>query len=209
MEKNAIINLKTELYRNRNVISITAMNFGCVSKIKGVLILAKGIVKTNAMRILDQKKVPFVSHTYDHSDGKIDGAAVARKMGQDPERVFKTLVTIGHSKNYYVFVIPVESELHLKNAAKAVGEKSVEMIHVKEINGVTGYIRGGCSPIGMKKHYVTVLDESCLSLPTMIVSGGKIGFQIELAPKDLITVCDAKTAQLTQDRKEDSEKVES
>ena len=165
---------------------------------KEVSTLAKAAAKTNAMRILEQKKIDFISHTYDHSDGKIDGAAVAQKMGQSPQTVFKTLVTIGHSKNYYVFVIPVTSELHLKNAAKAVGEKSIEMIPVKEINRVTGYIRGGCSPIGMKKQYVTVLDESCLNLPKMIVSGGKIGFQIELEPKDLIAVCDARTAQLTQ-----------
>ena len=160
--------------------------------------MAKSVAKTNVMRILEQKKIDFVSHTYDHSDGKIDGTAVAKKMGQSPQMVFKTLVTVGHSKNYYVFVIPVESELHLKNAAKAVGEKSVEMIPVKEINRVTGYIRGGCSPIGMKKQYVTVLDESCLTLSSMIVSGGKIGFQIELDPNDLISACGAQTAKLTQ-----------
>ena len=154
--------------------------------------------KTNVMRILEKKKISYQAHSYPHGKEPVDGATVARLLGQDPQQVYKTLVAQGHSKNYYVFVIPVTSELHLKNAAKAVGEKSIEMIPVKEINRVTGYIRGGCSPIGMKKQYVTVLDESCLNLPKMIVSGGKIGFQIELEPKDLIAVCDARTAQLTQ-----------
>lgn len=154
--------------------------------------------KTNAMRILEKAKIPFQSHTYDHSDGAIDGVSVAQKLGQDENRVFKTLVTQGAGKNYYVFVIPVAKELALKAAAKAVGEKSVEMIPVKDINRVTGYIRGGCSPIGMKKQFRTVLDASALEPDTIIFSGGKIGFQIEMAPRDLIALIDADTADITQ-----------
>lgn len=155
--------------------------------------------KTNVMRILDKAKITYTAHTYDHSDGAIDGAAVAEKLGQNPERVFKTLVTKGAGRDYYVFVVPVLKELDLKKAARSVGEKHVEMIHVKDINKVTGYIRGGCSPIGMKKQFVTVFDESAESIETIIVSAGKIGYQIELAPKDLIELVGAKTAEITAD----------
>ena len=118
-------------------------------------------------------------------------------MGQPPEQVFKTLVTRGAGRDYFVFVIPVEKELDLKAAAKAVGEKSVEMIKVADINKVTGYVRGGCSPIGMKKSFVTVFDDSCLALPAIIVSAGKIGYQIRLAPTDLIRLAEGKTAPIT------------
>lgn len=155
--------------------------------------------KTNVMRILDKAKITYKAHTYDHSDGAIDGAAVAEKMGQNPEQVFKTLVTKGAGRDYYVFVVPVLKELDLKRAAKSVGEKHVEMIHVKDINKVTGYIRGGCSPIGMKKQFVTVFDKSAENIETIIVSAGKIGYQIELAPKDLIEIVGAKTAEITAD----------
>lgn len=155
--------------------------------------------KTNVMRILDKAKITYKAHTYDHSDGAIDGAAVAEKMGQNPEQVFKTLVTKGAGRDYYVFVVPVLKELDLKKAAKSVGEKHVEMIHVKDINKVTGYIRGGCSPIGMKKQFVTVFDKSAENIQTIIVSAGKIGYQIELAPKDLIEIVGAKTAEITAD----------
>lgn len=155
--------------------------------------------KTNVMRILDKAKITYKAHTYDHSDGAIDGAAVAEKMGQNPEQVLKTLVTKGAGRDYYVFVVPVLKELDLKKAAKAVGEKHVEMIHVKDINKVTGYIRGGCSPIGMKKQFVTVFDKSAENIETIIVSAGKIGYQIELAPKDLIEIVGAKTAEITAD----------
>ena len=155
--------------------------------------------KTNVMRILDKAKITYKAHTYDHSDGAIDGAAVAVKMGQNPEQVFKTLVTKGAGRDYYVFVVPVLKELDLKRAAKSVGEKHVEMIHVKDINKVTGYIRGGCSPIGMKKQFVTVFDKSAENIETIIVSAGKIGYQIELAPKDLIELVGAKTAEITAD----------
>lgn len=155
--------------------------------------------KTNVMRILDKAKITYKAHTYDHSDGAIDGAAVAEKMGQNPEQVFKTLVTKGAGRDYYVFVVPVLKELDLKKAAKSVGEKHVEMIHVKDINKVTGYIRGGCSPIGMKKQFVTVFDKSAENIETIIVSAGKIGYQIEFAPKDLIEIVGAKTAEITAD----------
>ena len=155
--------------------------------------------KTNVMRLLDKAKITYKAHTYDHSDGAIDGAAVAEKMGQNPEQVFKTLVTKGAGRDYYVFVVPVLKELDLKKAAKSVGEKHVEMIHVKDINKVTGYIRGGCSPIGMKKQFVTVFDKSAENIETIIVSAGKIGYQIELAPKDLIELVGAKTAEITAD----------
>ena len=129
--------------------------------------------KTNAMRMLERAKVAYTAHEYPHEEGQaVDGANVARLTGQDPARVFKTLVTQGADRSYYVFVVPVLAELDLKKAAKAAGVKSVAMIHVADINKVTGYIRGGCSPVGMKKQFVTVFDESCLAQDTMLVSGG-------------------------------------
>jgi Cys-tRNA(Pro)/Cys-tRNA(Cys) deacylase len=157
-------------------------------------------VKTNAMRILDRAQINYNSYSYDHSDGLIDGVSVANKMGQPVERVFKTLVTQGTSREYYVFVIPVAQELDLKAAARSVGEKAVEMIKVADINKITGYIRGGCSPIGMKKEYKTVLDSSCEALDTIIVSAGKIGYQIELAPSDLIKLIHCKTESIAIQR---------
>ena len=134
---------------------------------------------------------------YDTGCSQVLAALVARLTGQDPARVFKTLVTQGADRNYYVFVVPVLAELDLKKAAKSVGEKSVAMIHVADINKVTGYIRGGCSPVGMKKQFVTVLDESILAQPTVMVSGGRIGTQVELAPADLIKAARATTAAIT------------
>ncbi len=159
--------------------------------------MAKDNNKTNVMRILDQAKIPYNHYFYDHEDGKIDGVSVAHKLGQNVEQVFKTLVTRGAGREYYVFVIPVAQELNLKAAAKSVGEKSVEMIHVDEINKVTGYIRGGCSPVGMKKQFQTVIDNSCEQLSTIIVSAGKIGAQVEVAPQDLLRFIGGKTAALT------------
>ena len=153
--------------------------------------------KTNAMRMLDRGKVPYTVHTYDHSDGRIDGVSVAAKVGIDPERVYKTLVTRGSSGGDFVFVIPVALELDLKKAARAVGAKSVAMIRVEEINKVTGYIRGGCSPVGMKKRYPTVFDSRALGLETIVVSGGRIGTQVELDPGALMAAVGAKTADLT------------
>jgi len=156
--------------------------------------------KTNAMRILDRAKIPYAVHTYEAADGKIDGLSVAAKVGEDPERVWKTLVTRGASGGYFVFVIPVGLELDLKKAAKSVGEKSVAMIRVDEINKVTGYIRGGCSPVGMKKLYPTVFDSRAEGLSTVIVSGGRIGTQIELEPAALIKAVGARTADITAGR---------
>lgn len=141
-------------------------------------------IKTNAMRILERQKIPYQVMTYE-CDEFVDALKIADQLGQPYEKMYKTLVTIGSSKNYFVFVIPIHRELDLKKAARSVGEKSVAMIHVKEINAVTGYIRGGCTAIGMKKQYVTRIDESAEKLETMIVSGGKIGAQIELKPEDL------------------------
>jgi len=153
--------------------------------------------KTNVMRLLEQKKIKYTAHEYPHSDAPVDGVTVAMLTGQDPDKVFKTLVLRGVSKTIYVFVIPVAEELDLKKAAKAAGEKSVAMIHVSEITALTGYVRGGCSPIGMKKQYKTFFHESCLECDTMIVSAGKIGYQIELDPKELIKLSRGRTAFLT------------
>ncbi len=160
--------------------------------------MAKENNKTNVMRILDQAKIPYRYYFYDHEDGKIDGVSVAHKLGQKEEQVFKTLVTRGASREFYVFVVPVAKELNLKAAAKSVGEKSVEMIHVDEINKTTGYIRGGCSPIGMKKQFKTVIDSSCEQLASIIVSGGKIGAQVEVEPKALLTLIQGTTSAIAE-----------
>ena len=153
-------------------------------------------VKTNAMRILERMKISFTHLTYECKEFE-DGIQIADMLGLPHEKVYKTLVTVGASKNYFVFVIPVEAELDLKAAARAVGEKSVAMIHVKEINQITGYIRGGCTAIGMKKQYVTRVDASAETLETIIVSGGRIGSQIELAPADLLQASAAEYADIT------------
>jgi Cys-tRNA(Pro)/Cys-tRNA(Cys) deacylase len=137
------------------------------------------------MRFLDKNKIPYNTYSYENKDGKIDGVAVAEKIGKGVESVFKTLVAQGQSRELYVFVIPVNEELDLKKAAKVAGEKKIEMIHVKDINKHTGYIRGGCSPLAMKKLYKTFIDISAEGLPNMIFSGGKIGLQIEANPKDI------------------------
>ncbi|ATW26058.1 Cys-tRNA(Pro) deacylase [Candidatus Formimonas warabiya] len=148
-------------------------------------------VKTNAMRILDTKGIAYRVMTYDSQDGKIDSVSVAQKVGKAPETVYKTLVTQGSSRNIYVFIIPVEAELDLKKAALCAKEKNIDLIPVKDIQKWTGYIRGGCSPVGMKKSYPTFIDESGLRLPGMAVSGGKIGIQIELSGEDLREVTGA------------------
>lgn len=151
-------------------------------------------LKTNAMRILDSKKVSYEMLSYESEDGKIDGISVAHKIGVDEKNVFKTLVAQGTSKELYVFVIPVSEELDLKNAAKIAGEKKVEMIAVKDIMKYTGYIRGGCSPIGMKKNYKTFIHESAEDLDFIIFSAGKIGHQIKMNPKDLLSAVEGKFA---------------
>ena len=143
--------------------------------------------KTNVMRVLEQKKIPYTPHSYPHTEGEaVDGATVAALLGRDPGEVYKTLVTRGASKANYVFVVPVLAELDLKKAAKTVGEKSIELIHVKELTPLTGYVRGGCSPIGMKKRFKTVVDASAQAHAAILVSAGKIGRQVELSPDALV-----------------------
>lgn len=149
-------------------------------------------IKTNAMRILDSKKINYEMITYESKDGKIDGISVAHKIGIDEANVFKTLVAQGTSKELYVFVIPVAEELNLKEAAVITGEKKIEMIHVNDIMKHTGYIRGGCSPIGQKKEYKTFIHESAKKLDFIIVSAGKIGYQIKINPNDLVNVVSGK-----------------
>lgn len=148
--------------------------------------------KTNAMRILESMKIPFSQYTY-ACDEFVDALKIADQLGLPYEKVYKTLVTKG-ARDYFVFVIPIDRELDLKAAARSVGEKSLEMIHVKDINAVTGYIRGGCTAIGMKKQYVTRLDVSAAALPAIVVSGGRLGCQIELAPGDLLSAARAEYA---------------
>jgi Cys-tRNA(Pro)/Cys-tRNA(Cys) deacylase len=162
--------------------------------------------KTNAMRMLERAKVPYTPHEYPHEEGQaVDGATVARLTGQDPARVFKTLVTQGADHAYYVFVVPVLAELDLKKAARAVGAKSVAMLHVADLNRVTGYVRGGCSPVGMKKQFVTVFDASCLRQPTILVSGGRIGTQVEAEPAGLVRAVRGLTAQITAEKAAEAE----
>lgn len=155
-------------------------------------------IKTNAMRILEREGIPFSHYTYECEEF-IDGVRIADKLSLPHEKVFKTLVTQGNSKNYFVFVIPVDRELDLKKAARAVGEKSVAMIHVKDINSITGYIRGGCTAIGMKKQYVTRLDRCADGQETIMVSGGRIGSQIELRPEDFLAACRGEYADICQE----------
>ncbi|MCR5450488.1 MAG: Cys-tRNA(Pro) deacylase [Erysipelotrichaceae bacterium] len=155
--------------------------------------------KTNAMRILDSEGIAYTVHTYDASDGIVDGVTAARKLGQDPDQVFKTLVTRGNDRQFYVFVIPVKEELDLKACARSVDVRSVEMIHVKELQGITGYIRGGCSPVGMKKQFRTVFDETVLLFDHVFVSGGRIGTQIEVDPEDLIRITGASAAAIIRE----------
>lgn len=145
-------------------------------------------IKTNAMRFLDSKKIAYSVNTYECEDF-VDGVHIAQMLGQDEDMSYKTLVTKGKGGGYFVFVLPVARELDMKKAAKTVGEKSVEMLHVKDINAVTGYIRGGCSPLGMKKQFPTVVDQSARGFETIIISGGRLGSQIMLSPDDLVSAC--------------------
>ena len=154
--------------------------------------------KTNVIRFLEQKKIDFKIHTYSQ-DEAISGVEVAEVLGQNPDMVFKTLVTAGKSGNHYVFMIPVAKELDLKKAAKAVGEKNVEMIKSKELLPLTGYIHGGCSPVGMKKFFATTIDETAKNFPTIMFSGGAIGVQIETTLAELSKVIRFSTANLTKE----------
>ena len=149
------------------------------------------MTKTNALRILETANVAYTAREYDVSDGEISGVAVATKIGQEPERVFKTLVTEGKTTGFNVFVVPSNVELDLKKAAQAAGDKYVEMIKSRELEPKTGYIHGGCSPIGMKKHFPTFIDETAQLFETINVSGGRIGLQVELSPYDLAKLTDA------------------
>lgn len=152
--------------------------------------------KTNVMRTLEQKKIPYTAHSYPHGDEAVDGVQVAQLIGRPVEQVYKTLVAVGASKKNYVFVIPADYALDLKKAAKAVGEKSIAMLKVSELLGLTGYVRGGCSPIGMKKLFPTFVHESCLEQDAIIVSAGKIGQQVEVAPDALLKLVRGRTADI-------------
>lgn len=154
--------------------------------------------KTNVMRVLDARKISYESHSYE-PDAAMSGEEIAGILGEDPAKVFKTLVTQGKSGAYYVFVVPVEAELDLKKAAKASGEKAVSMIKQKELLALTGYVHGGCSPIGMKKQFPTFIHETAAGFDKVFVSAGRVGFQIELAPGDLIGAAGCKMADLVQD----------
>lgn len=152
-------------------------------------------VKTNAVRILDRNKIEYELNKYECDDFK-DGVSIADMLEQSYDMSFKTLVTVGKSGKYYVFAIPVDKEINMKKAAKEVGEKNIEMVHVKDINAVTGYIRGGCTPIGTKKNYPTVINESAKEHEKIIVSGGRLGLQIILKPDDLVKVTNGRYADI-------------
>ena len=141
--------------------------------------------KTNAMRFLEKNKIPYEERTYE-CDEFIDGITVANALGQPLAETFKTLVAHGRSGSFYCFLIPVDKELDLKKAAKSVGEKSVELLHVKDLTAVTGYVRGGCTPIGMKKQFMTVVHSTAEPLDTFFISGGRIGVQIKVSPRALV-----------------------
>lgn len=149
--------------------------------------------KTNVMRLLDKAGIAYSSHTYD-PDPTMSGEEIAAILGEDPDKVFKTLVTQGKSGQYYVFVIPVKAELDLKKAAGSAGEKSVSMIRQKELLPLTGYVHGGCSPVGMKKAFPVFMHESCKAYEHIFVSAGKVGYQIEVSPEDLIRITGSETA---------------
>ncbi len=152
-------------------------------------------VKTNAMRILDKNKVKYTPHTYECTEFT-DGAQIADTLGQDHAKVYKTLVTVGKSREHYVFVLPIDDEIDFKKAAKVVGEKSLEMLPLKELTPLTGYVRGGCTSIGMKKQFPTVFHTSIEALPTVLVSGGALGLQLELVPADLIKAAGGRVADI-------------
>ena len=155
------------------------------------------VEKTNPVRILEKENIPFTLHDYSDK-GVVAGIDVAESMGEDPREVFKTLVTTGKSGRFYVFVVPVTSELDLKKGAAAVGEKSVSMLPSKDLLSATGYVHGGCSPLGIKRHTVAVLDSSAEGLDRIFVSAGRIGLQMELSPKDLIGVLKPIVADITR-----------
>ena len=150
--------------------------------------------KTNAIRLLETQQVPYELIEYEAADGKIDGLSVAEKIGHPPKHVYKTLLTTAGAGKYFVCIIPVEKELNLKKVAKEVGEKKIDLLPVKDLLAITGYIRGGCSPMGMKKLFPTILDEEAINLPYIIVSGGKIGLQVKMTVEHLLLMTKGKTA---------------
>jgi Cys-tRNA(Pro)/Cys-tRNA(Cys) deacylase len=155
--------------------------------------------KTNAMRLLDRDKIPYKLYEYEVMEGKTDGITVAASIGKDPDQVFKTLVTVGPSRTHYVFVIPVAKELNLKKAAKVTGEKKIEMIPMKDLLPTTGYIHGGCSPIGLKKQFRTFIHETCRQYKTIIFSGGARGVQVEVGLEDLLRATGAEVEDLVSE----------
>lgn len=155
--------------------------------------------KTNVMRVLEQHKIAYKPHEYPHGKDAVDGVSVAELLGQNPDQVFKTLVARGKSGGFHVFVIPVAKELDLKKAAKAAGEKSVEMVHVKELLGLTGYVRGGCSPVGMKKRFPTYIHSSAGEHPFIYISAGVRGLQLKIAPAELIAFVGATVAEISRE----------
>ena len=157
-----------------------------------------GVVKTNVIRILDKEKIPYTCTTYEVKDGKIDGVSVAHKVGKPVEQVFKTLLVQGKSKACYVCVIPVEKELNMKKVSELTKEKNIDMLPLQDLTKTTGYIRGGCSPIGMKKAFRTFIDESAAHLEKITLSAGKVGVQVELKPEDLMQLIQAEYADLTK-----------
>lgn len=158
--------------------------------------------KTNVMRLLEKKKIPYRAYCYVES-GAVNGVQVAAILGQNPEQVFKTLVTVGKTGNHYVFVIPVKEELDLKKAATTVGEKKIEMLKSRELLGLTGYVHGGCSPIGMKKFFPTVIHETAAQMDTIFFSGGKIGYQVQVSLQDLEKIIRFSLADLIEDHEEE------
>ena len=169
-------------------------------KLKSVINMkqANKIEKTNAIRFLEQKKINFETYTYPHTDEAVSGEVVAELINKDPKIVFKTLVGVGNSKTNYVFVIPVLKNLDLKKVSKLTNEKNISLIPVKELLTLTGYVRGGCSPIGMKKQFKTFFHESCLNYEKIIFSGGKIGLQVEINPTDVIKLINARTENIIE-----------
>jgi Cys-tRNA(Pro)/Cys-tRNA(Cys) deacylase len=161
--------------------------------------MAKKEAKTNAMRMLETAGIAYTEHTYETEDGAIDGLSVAKKCGEDPAQVFKTLVTVADTREHYVFVVPVEAKLDLKAAARAAGVKSVEMIPQKDLLKTTGYIHGGCSPVGMKKPFPTVFDETAVLYDRIMVSGGRVGVQVEVSPDDLVRITRGSYAAIARD----------
>lgn len=155
--------------------------------------------KTNAVRIVEAEGIPYDMYEYDAPAGFLDGISVAASLGQNPKQVFKTLVTVGGSGAHYVCVIPVQRELNLKKAAKHFGEKKLEMLPARQITDVTGYVKGGCSPVGMKKLFPTAVDASASAFDSIIVSAGRVGLQMELSPQELLRIVQGRFAELTVD----------